>query len=91
MATSFSCAKSGAAEWADTVPRFRALRETLLSHGAAAGDGSFTAAALQASADACARAHDWAEFLKAAQQLVLLVYPALAASEQVAVPPSGWF
>ena len=75
------CTCSGSAQdWAALVPRFRALRESLLSLGA---DGSLVSAALEASADACARAGDWAEFLKAAQQLVLSVYPALAAQEQV--------
>ena len=40
-------------------------------------------AALEASSDACLRARNFAEFLKAAQQLVLVSYPALAADEKV--------
>lgn len=57
------------------VPRCRALRETLtslreLSH--------FTREVYEAAADVCARAHDWPEAFKALQQLVNLIYPALA-------------
>jgi hypothetical protein len=64
--------------WRDLVPRCRALRETLtslreLSH--------FSREVYEAAADVCARAHDWPEAFKALQQLVHLIYPALAAQQ----------
>ena len=60
------------------MPRFRALRESLLSNDAPLP--IFTAA-LEASSDACLRAGNFAEFLKSVQQLVLVSYPALAAED----------
>ncbi|EFN53701.1 hypothetical protein CHLNCDRAFT_136526 [Chlorella variabilis] len=64
--------------WRDLVPRCRALRETLtslrqLSH--------FTREVYECAADVCARAQDWPEALKALQQLVHLIYPALAVQQ----------
>ncbi|KAL4856964.1 hypothetical protein ACK3TF_002662 [Chlorella vulgaris] len=61
--------------WRDLVPRCRALRETLtslreLSH--------FSRQVYECTADVCSRAGDWPEALKALQQLVSLIYPALA-------------
>jgi len=64
------------------VPRFRALRESLLSNNAPLP--MFTAA-LEASSDACLRAGNFAEFLKSVQQLVLVTYPALAAEDQASL------
>ena len=46
-------------------------------------------AALEASSDACLRAGNFAEFLKAAQQLALVSYPALAADEKVSCNPEA--
>ena len=66
------------------MPRFRALRESLLSNSAPL---PFFAEALEASSDACLRAGSFAEFLKSVQQLVLVSYPALAADEQVRRAP----
>ena len=71
---------AGPISWEDLVPRFRALRESLLSNSAPL---PLSVAALEASSDACLRAGNFAEFLKAAQQLVLVSYPALAADEKV--------
>ena len=62
------------------MPRFRALRESLLSNGA---PQPFCAAALEASSDACLHAGSFPEFLKSVQQLVHVSYPALAAEHQV--------
>ena len=62
------------------MPQFRALRESLLSNSAPL---PFFTAALEASSDACLRAGSFPEFLKSAQQLVLVSYPALAAEHQV--------
>ncbi|PRW33645.1 Extracellular serine ase [Chlorella sorokiniana] len=64
--------------WRDLVPLCRALRETLtslreLSH--------FTREVYEVAADVCLRAGDYPEALKALQQLVHLIYPALAAQE----------
>ena len=73
-------AHAGPISWEDLVPRFRALRESLLSNNAPL---PLSVAALEASSDACLRAQNFAEFLKAAQQLVLVSYPALAADERV--------
>ncbi|KAI7836552.1 hypothetical protein COHA_009570 [Chlorella ohadii] len=66
------------AAWRDLVPLCRALRETLtslreLSH--------FTREVYEVAADVCTRAGDYPEALKALQQLVHLIYPALAAQE----------
>ncbi|BDA45330.1 hypothetical protein COCOBI_07-1170 [Coccomyxa sp. Obi] len=71
---------AGHTHWEDTVPRFRSLRESLLSHQVV---DEFTVAALEASSDACLRARNFAEFLKSAQHLVLTAYPLLAAQCQV--------
>ncbi len=62
------------------VPRFRALRESLLSNNAPL---PFFTEALEASSDTCLRAGSFPEFLKSVQQLVLASYPALAAEDQV--------
>ena len=78
-------ARTGQADWRDLVPRFRALRESLLSHGTV---DAFIAAAFQASARACLRAGDFGEFLKAAQHLNLTIYPALAAVDQAGACPA---
>jgi hypothetical protein len=68
------------------VPRFRALRESLLSNGAPL---HVSAAVLEASSDACLRAGNFAEFLKSVQQLVLVTYPALAAEKEVSTLPAS--
>ena len=73
-------AHAGPISWEDLVPRFRALRESLLSNNAPL---PLSVAALEASSEACLRAGNFAEFLKAAQQLVHVCYPALAADEKV--------
>ncbi|CAL8471070.1 g10612 [Coccomyxa elongata] len=81
---------AGHTEWEDTVPRFRSLRESLLSHQVV---DEFTVAALEASSDACLRACNFAEFLKSAQHLVLTAYPLLAAQCQVSsssMPAAEW-
>ncbi len=62
------------------MPRFRALRESLLSNNAPL---PFFTEALEASSDTCLRAGSFPEFLKSVQQLVLVSYPALAAEDQV--------
>ena len=67
------------------MPRFRALRESLLSHGTA---DAFVAAAFEASAHACLQAGDYGEFLKAVQHLNLAIYPALAAVDQAGARPA---
>lgn len=71
---------AGRIVWEDLVPRFRALRESLLSNSAPL---PFFTEALEASSDACLRAGSFAEFLKSVQQLVLVSYPALAADDQI--------
>ncbi|KAK9901230.1 hypothetical protein WJX75_001499 [Coccomyxa subellipsoidea] len=72
---------AGGTQWEDTVPRFRSLRESLLSHQVI---DDFTVAVLEASSDACLRARNFAEFLKSAQHLVLTAYPLMATRNQVA-------
>ena len=79
------CMGTGQADWRDLVPRFRALRESLLSHGTL---DAFVAAAFEASADACLRAGDFGEFLKAVQHLNLTIYPALVADDQAGAHPA---
>ena len=77
---------AGPISWEDVVPRFRALRESLLSNSAQL---PFFTAVLEASSDACLHAGNFAEYLKSVQQLVLVSYPALAATVPVrAVSPS---
>ena len=68
------------------MPRFRALRESLLSNGAPL---HISTAALEASSDACLSAGNFAEFLKSVQQLVLVTYPALAAENEVSTLPAS--
>ncbi|KAI3425162.1 hypothetical protein D9Q98_008933 [Chlorella vulgaris] len=72
--------------WRDLVPRCRALRETLtslreLSH--------FSRQVYECTADVCSRAGDWPEALKALQQLVSLIYPALAMQLQQRLQEQG--
>ena len=64
----------GPISWEDLVPRFRALRESLLSNNAPL---PLSVAALEASSEACLRAGNFAEFLKAAQQAGACVLPCL--------------
>jgi len=60
------------AAWQDMVPRFRALRESIVHLGV---DGVFSRQAYELAADTCWRAKDWGEYLKCVQQLLSSIYP----------------
>eukprot|EP00899_Mesostigma_viride_P010057 jgi/Mesvir1/19052/Mv12814-RA.1 len=60
--------------WAALVPKFRMLREALLSLGV--GADAFTMKVYETAADVCLHAGDLGEYLKCQQHLLAVCYPA---------------
>jgi hypothetical protein len=73
--------------WKRLVPRFRALRESLTRDG---DDHALTLAAYELAGEACLRAGDLPEALKAVQRLVRELYPLAAARSSAASIQKRW-